>query len=534
MQSIVVDVVEPSRSRRSMRAAWSLAKSEEEARAHLQSRLTFLFKLMFWSFVALVAFLWLLYHRYPDIEPRLQKYVYAMATGGLALMAFMWRGVLLRRTQLALTTLEAIDLVYAIGSGAILTGAAVISYERPISAYSNLTYMCIVVLTRALVVPSTGMRTALTSGLAFAPMAIASFILPFLHTQEVQPPAFVIGFFMCAAVAVLLASAGSRIIYGLRKQVNEAMQLGEYTLGDLISKGGMGEVYRGQHALLRRPTAIKLMRADKLGADYLERFVREVELTSRLTHPSAVAVFDYGHSAEGGFYYVMEYLGGGIDLGRLVREHGPQPSGRVVGILVQALGALAEAHEHGFSHRDIKPENIILCERGLIPDVPKVVDFGLAKEITKEIGASAQVILATPGYVAPEVITDASTGPSADLYALGAVGYYLVTGRAVFEGTVGEVLKQHLTAEPRPPSELASLSPGLEAVILRCLQKRPADRYESATALADALRALPVDPDWDTTRARAWWREHRPAEPKPSNRVPTTQITVDLGERVTS
>ncbi len=215
-----------------------------------------------------------------------------------------------------------------------------------------------------------------------------------------------------------------------------------------------------------------------------------------------------------------------------MREPGPQPSGRVTGILVQVCGALAEAHSLGFSHRDIKPENIILCERGLIPDVPKVVDFGLAKDTTNDTGESGQVILATPQYVAPEVITDASTGPAADLYALGAVGYYLVTGHPPFEGNIGELLKQHLSAKPRPPSELASVSPGLEAILLRCLEKRPADRFESATALADALRALPSDPDWDVARAREWWRAHRPAEPKPSRGTPTTQITVDLGERV--
>ncbi len=518
-----------------MRAAWSLAKSEEEARAHLQARLTVLFKLMFWSFVVLVAFLWLLYHQYPTLEPRYNEWVYALAALGLLLMAFLWRGVLVRRPQLTMATLEMIDLFYAIGSGAVLAGAALIAWEKPVSAYSNLTYMCIVVLTRALVVPSTGWRTALTTGAAFGPMAVAALVLPRLHAQEVPAPAFVIGFFTIAGVAILLASQGSRIIYGLRQQVNEAMQLGEYTLVRLIGKGGMGEVYLAQHALLRRPTAIKLLRADRLGADNLDRFIREVQLTSTLTHPSAVAVFDYGHNADGRFYYVMEYLGGGIDLGQLVRENGPQPSGRVVNILVQVCGALAEAHARGFSHRDIKPENIILCERGGIPDVPKVVDFGLAKDFTHEPGKSGELVLATPHYVAPEVITRAGTGPAADLYALGAVGYFMLTGHPPFEGNVATVLKQHLSDRPRPPSQLASIAPGLEAVILRCLEKDPASRYESASALADALRALARDPDWTTERAREWWRGHRPNELRLSmSGQPTAQITVDLGERVSA
>jgi len=514
-----------------MRAAWSLAKSEEEARVYLQQRLTVLFKLMFWSFVALVSFLWLLYHQYPAVEPKYNEWVYVVAAGGLVVMVFVWRGVLVRRPNLSMSTLEGIDLFYAIGSGATLTSAAVIAFDKPISAYSNLTYMCVVVLTRALVVPSTGTRTILTGSLAFSPMAVASFVLPYLHEQEVPTPAYIVGFFTFAAVAVLLSSAGSRIIYGLRKQVSEAMQLGEYTLGDLIGKGGMGEVYVAQHALLRRPTAIKLLRSDRLGAENLDRFIREVELTSQLTHPCSVAVFDYGHNADGRFYYVMEYLGGGINLGQLVRAHGPQPSGRVVSILIQVCGALAEAHARGFSHRDIKPENIILCERGGIPDVPKVVDFGLAKDFTNESGQSTELIMATPHYVAPEVIQAAGTGPSADLYALGAVAYFILTGRPPFEGELGEVLRQHLTAKPRPPSELANLAPGLETVILRLLEKDPAARFASALELADALRAI-RDPDWDVQRAREWWRTNRPAERKPMTGQPTAQITVDLGERV--
>jgi serine/threonine-protein kinase len=278
---------------------------------------------------------------------------------------------------------------------------------------------------------------------------------------------------------------------------------------------------------------VKLLRPDRVGPGNLERFVREVQLTSQLTHPNTVAVYDYGHSADGTFYYAMEYLGGGINLARLVRDHGPQPAGRVASILLQACGALHEAHALGITHRDIKPENIILCERGLIPDVVKVVDFGLARELSTDTGASIQLLLATPEYIAPEVITDPSkVGPAADLYALGAVGYVLLTGRRVFEsGSAGDTLQLHLTARPRPIRELASAPADLEAVILRCLEKRPEDRYARAAALADALRALAPDPDWDVDRARAWWRAHRPAEPVPDTGDPTGALTIDLGER---
>jgi serine/threonine-protein kinase len=231
----------------------------------------------------------------------------------------------------------------------------------------------------------------------------------------------------------------------------------------------------------------------------------------------------------------MEYLAG-VDLEHLVRVHGPQPSSRVIDILVQVCGALQEAHEAGIIHRDIKPANIILCERGGVPDVAKVVDFGLAKEITRDTSASAQVILGTPAYVAPEAVTDpARIGPAADLYALGAVGYFLLTGRRVFEGkTAVELCIQHVTQPPRRPTEVAKihLPQELEDLILRCLAKDPADRFASASQLAEALEAIPRARDWDRAEARRWWRELRARqEEPPTAAAPTLTITVDLGDR---
>jgi serine/threonine-protein kinase len=313
------------------------------------------------------------------------------------------------------------------------------------------------------------------------------------------------------------------------------MQLGQYTLDRKIGEGGNGAVYRARHALLRRPTAVKLLLPDKVGAENLDRFEREVQHMSQLTHPNTVAVFDYGRSPDGVLYYAMEYLGG-VDLENLVRLHGPQPSSRVIDILVQVCGALQEAHEAGIIHRDIKPANIILCERGGVADVAKVVDFGLVKEITRDTSASAQIILGTPAYVAPEAVTDpASIGPAADLYALGAVGYFLLTGRRVFEGkTAVELCIQHVTQPPRRPTEVAKilLPKELEDLILRCLAKNPGDRFESASQLAEALEAIPRAPDWDRADARRWWREFRARqEVPPSAAAPTLTITVDLGDR---
>jgi serine/threonine-protein kinase len=309
------------------------------------------------------------------------------------------------------------------------------------------------------------------------------------------------------------------------------MRLGSYTLGNKIGEGGHGAVYRANHVLLRRPTAIKLMRPDRIDAVTLDRFEREVQHMSQLTHPNTVAVYDYGRSPDGLFYYAMEYLDG-IDLEKLVTTYGPQPGDRVASILAQVCGALEEAHRRGIVHRDIKPGNIILCERGDVPDVAKVVDFGLVKELGPG-GADGTGILGTPAYLAPELVTDPdSTGPATDLYALGAVGYFLLTGRRVFDGkTAVEVCIQHVTQTPVPPSKLAlHVSAALEEVILRCLAKRPGDRPQSAAALARLLRSLPTGNDWSEDEAQRWWSDFRRIE-EPQSSTPTLTITVDLAQR---
>jgi serine/threonine-protein kinase len=235
-----------------------------------------------------------------------------------------------------------------------------------------------------------------------------------------------------------------------------------------------------------------------------------------LTHPNTVTVFDYGRTTDGVFYYAMEYLGRGIDLEDLVRKHGPQPSGRVAEILAQVCGALHEAHTHQIIHRDIKPANIILCERGGVPDVAKVVDYGLVKEIAADTGASTQLVVGTPAYLSPEAVTDPSSiGPPADIYAVGCVGYYLLTGKKVFEGkTAVDTCIAHVTKQPTPPSQVTdrAIAPELEALLMTCLAKQPAERPASALALRNALQALPAAIDWNTGEARRWWADFRAIE----------------------
>jgi len=528
----------PSRSRRllaqAQAALWRTSPTDDEGRGYLQTRMTLYSQLMFWSIGALLVFLTVLYGIYPSIKPGHNDVIFIGATIGLGAMAILWRGVLVRRV-VSVQGLYALDVIYASGVGGSFGGSALLASDLRPAGYTVLIYAAFIVFMRAIVVPSSGRRTAVVSLLVFVPIWTAAAILPFENKQELPAPAFVVGALVLGVVPILLASVGSDIIYGLRRQVSAAIQLGQYTLDSKIGEGGNGAVYRARHTLLRRPTAIKLLLPDRVGAENLARFEREVQHMSQLTHPNTVAVFDYGRSPDGVFYYAMEYLGG-IDLEHLVERFGPQPSGRVVHILVQVCGALHEAHAARLIHRDIKPANIILCERGAVPDVAKVVDFGLVKEITRDTGASTQGVLGTPAYVAPEAVTDPDHITRAvDLYALGAVGYFLITGRPVFEGkTAVDVCIQHVTQPPRPPSELGvAIAPALEAVLMRCLAKQPSQRYPSAAALAEALEALPPAGDWGKPDALAWWDAFRTSQAAgcAASAAPTSTITVDLGAR---
>ena len=502
--------------------------ADETARADLQTRMTALYQIMFWSLVALVGFVWIEYGVYSDVAPRYRDFVYVGSAVGLTAMALVWRGLLVRRT-LTLATLHRLDLVYSSVIGACFGASAIVQYDFRPAAYMALIYSAATVFARALIVPSTVVRTAVASSLTFVPMTVAALVLAVATPQELPGPAFFAGYLLLAFVPIVLSTAGSHIIYGLRRQVSATQQLGQYILERKIGEGGMGAVYLARHLMLRRPTAVKLLLPDRVGADSLARFEREVWHMSQLTHPNTVAVFDYGRSFDGFFYYAMEYLGGGVDLDKLVARHGKQPSGRVANILAQVCGALQEAHDLGIVHRDIKPANIILCERGGKPDVAKVVDFGLVREISD---ASTQVLLGTPAYIAPEAVTDPSyVGPSLDLYAVGCVGYFLLTGRAVFEGDRPvDICRQHVTATPVPPSRYAEVPAELEAIVMRCLDKQPADRFATATELGEALRALP-NGGWTDAKARQWWHERRGDHDGAAPSSSPSTLTIDLDTR---
>ena len=505
--------------------------SDEEGRAYLQERLRLCAKLLFWTFVALLGLALAAYHLFPVMKPAELGLVHGGGEVGLALLGATW--IVLAKRRLSLRALHALDVLYAVSTGLAFADGAMFSPDLRPAAYVALLGQVLVLFTRAIVVPSTGRRTAVVSTLALLPITAAGVGLALTAPLDMPPIAFVGGDIVISATVVLLASTGSRTIFGLRRQISAAMQLGQYTLDRKIGEGGMGAVYRAQHALLRRPTAIKLLPPDRVGREHVARFEREVQHMSKLTHPNTVAIFDYGRTPDGVFYYAMEYLDG-IDLENLVRRYGAQPPGRVARVLAQVCRALQEAHATGIIHRDIKPANIILCERGGEPDVAKVVDYGLVKEIDRESSKSSQLVLGTPAYVAPEAVTEPDlVGPGADLYAVGAVAYYLLTGKRVFEGkTALELCIQHVTAAPTPPSRVAEgeLPAELDALVLRCLAKQPAERPASAAELAEELARFAT---WSDADARGWWDRHRtasaPTEPAP---IGTTTLAIDLARRV--
>ncbi len=293
-------------------------------------------------------------------------------------------------------------------------------------------------------------------------------------------------------------------------RVHRYRQLGNYTLEDQIGEGGMGVVYRARHCMLKRPAAIKLLHSMKLGPDSLARFESEVQLTCQLTSPHTVAVYDYGVTTEGLFYYAMEYLDG-INLGQLVHDYGPQSSGRVIHLLQQACCSLAEAHATGLIHRDLKPDNLMLCCRGGIPDMLKVLDFGLAR-VVSEHPERDQVpvgISGTPLYMAPEAITAPRTiDQRSDLYSLGAAAYFLLTGLPVFDGeSVSEILRQHIRAEPLAPSHRLEISidADLESIVLKCLAKDPVNRPKNAQELSRMLSDCSASKTWSNHDAAEWW-----------------------------
>ncbi len=342
------------------------------------------------------------------------------------------------------------------------------------------------------------------------------------RTLRLVRTVFVVLFLLLVLASLVILLYSYRQVVWRRRLTEaelKARQLGQYQLLEKIGEGGMGTVYKAHHALLRRETALKLLTPDKADPISIQRFEREVRLTCRLMHPNTIQIFDYGHTPEGIFYYAMEYLDG-LNLAEFVDAYGPQPEGRVVNLLIQVCESLAEAHASGLVHRDIKPANVFVTDRGGVPDMVKVLDFGLVRPVasvdnTALDAADTEILAGTPNYMSPEAVENGATADArSDLYSVGAVGYYLLTGQGVFDGeTIAEICRKRVEEEPVPPSIRIGrpICPHLEALILRCLERDPKDRPQSAHELLTLLAASPRIADWNIEQRAAWWVAHREA-----------------------
>jgi serine/threonine-protein kinase len=406
-------------------------------------------------------------------------------------------------------------------------GVAVLNTWATTPAYGEaptVSWIAVLVLVFSMIAPTTPRRMLAASLVAASMDPLGVWSAHLLRGVAVPSAVMVMIHFLPNYICAILAIVPAKILQHLGRRLREAQDLGSYRLVELLGQGGMGEVWRAQHRLLARNAAVKLVRPELLGAGdeadsriVLRRFEREAQATAALSSPHTIRVFDYGITDEGTFYYVMELLSG-RDLESLVRDFGPLPADRAIFLLRQVCHSLADAHARGLVHRDIKPANIYACRMGLEYDFVKVLDFGLVKVQDR---SSAQSLLTldvhttgTPAYMAPEIILgESDVDRRADVYALGCVAYFLLTGQLVFEAdTPMKMLMQHVQARPVPPSQRSELNvpPELDAIVLACLEKNPNRRPQNAEELLAIAWGCTSCEGWSQKRAKTWWETHLP------------------------
>jgi serine/threonine-protein kinase len=406
-------------------------------------------------------------------------------------------------------------------------GIAIAEYIEPMrldmGGWIGLSWVAVWTSLFTVVIPTRPIKAALVTlaSVSAAPVVIGFMVMTRRTTFNPHAGDF---FFWCVfpyLLVTLMAYVGSRMIYTLGKAVTEARELGSYRLVERLGAGGMGEVWRAQHRLLARPAAIKLIHPVTGGSseDAIRRFEREAQVTAGLTSPHTVRLFDFGIADDGSFYYVMELLDG-LDLQTLVERHGPVAVERAIYLLRQVCHSLAEAELHGLVHRDIKPANLIVGRYGGEHDFVKVLDFGIVKEEHDVMQTGAleltrdNMLRGTPGYIAPEqALASAPVDRRADIYAVGCVAYYLLTGSPVFTGdTPMAVVIHHAHTPPTPPSERSTqpIPPALDQLVMACLAKDPAERPQSAKELSRRLSEITGINPWTEERASEWWDTHQP------------------------
>ena len=439
--------------------------------------------------------------------------------------AAMWW--LSRRQRVSLSGLHSMGLIFEIAICFAIAFTSIWSYYVEHGIVPNLTWVPLIVVLFPLVLPGPPRRTlaaAVASGL-MAPLA-----LTILHVRGavLATEDDFVRTAIASTFAVIFAYAGARIVYRLGRDVAAAREMGSYRLEAMLGSGGMGEVWRARHRLLARPAAIKLIRQELTGGvmeagetTVTQRFEREAQVIASLRSPHTIELFDFGTSADGTFYYVMELLDG-VDVQTLVTRFGPVPSSRAIHLLRQMCHSLSEAHARGVVHRDIKPANVFLCRYGEEFDFVKVLDFGLVKEAEARPEAETaltaeRTIPGTPAFLAPEQALGRSPlDGRVDLYATGCVAYWLLTGELVFTAeTPLELIVKHANETPVPPSTRSELPvpAALDRLVLSCLAKDPAARPQSARALSNAQGEIEGAGDWTEARAKEWWSKHLPKTP---------------------
>jgi eukaryotic-like serine/threonine-protein kinase len=440
-------------------------------------------------------------------------------------------------------------LLLDVGAGFLILQCllvSILSQWAPVPISPRVSWVCIPILFYPAIVPNTPRRTLVTSLLAASTEPLALWLSHLRGVQVHLSTFYVLWDFLPNYVCAFLVTIPVKIIHSLGQQVKRARELGSYRLEEPLGRGGMGEVFRATHQMLARPAAVKLIRSEIIGSStpsaarvIVERFRREAEAAASLRSPHTISLYDFGVAQDGTFFLVMELLDG-LDLESLCERFGPVPPERAVYLLRQVCESLAEAHSRGLVHRDIKPSNIFTCRLGLAVDFIKVLDFGLVKAMG-EGGKDATLLTApdsttgTPAYIAPELVRgDGVVDHRVDIYALGCVGYWLLTGRLVFEAPNAiQLMYQHANAAPIPPSRRSELDipAELDSVILACLAKHPGDRPNSAQELSRRLAAALSGEAWTEERARRWWERHHPeaGKPEPTSEYRSLTKTMEVG-----
>jgi eukaryotic-like serine/threonine-protein kinase len=441
------------------------------------------------------------------------------AIAGVGVVASIVLVVAARRLHHKPLLLSNIGLGYLVLSAAFI---GLLNQWHPLLMPGNLSWICIIILVYPSIAPNPVRKTLFVS-LVAASMDPAALGLTFLRLGEVQASgAEILQSFLPNYICAALAVVPAHIIARLGRQVSKAKALGSYQLGEVLGQGGMGEVHLATHRMLARPAAIKMIRAEVLGASptgaakvIRERFRREAQAAAALRSPHTIELYDFGVNDNGTFYYVMELLDG-LDLEALVERFGPVPAERAVHFLQHACLSLGEAHAGGMIHRDVKPSNLYATRLGLTVDFVKILDFGLVKNIGPQPDSTLtapQVAPGTPTYMAPEIAMGEKPDQRADIYSLGCVAFWLLTGQLVFGGrNPAEIMNKHVQDDPTPPSKRTELEipPALDELVLACLAKQRDLRPANGEELGRLLGAIKLEQEWSQERARRWWDTHVP------------------------